>query len=128
MKKSLAILILLFLTVSANAAQDFYIKKGMTGPYYYFQITDNAGAVNLTGATVTFSMLDSSGATTTAKVNAAACVVTSAALGYAEYHWTATDTDTAGVYIVEIGVVLNGLSYIIPARDRAVVVVRDNYN
>jgi hypothetical protein len=61
-------------------------------------ITDDAGvAVNLTGKTVKFKMR-AVGATT-AKVDAAAVVV-SAAAGTVRYDWTALDVDTAGWYLV----------------------------
>jgi hypothetical protein len=78
---------------------DFYVRKGNRLPEIQVTLTDSAGAaVNLTGLTVKFHMraLNS----TTAKVNAAATLVTPAS-GIVKYTWVTADTDTAGSYWAE---------------------------
>lgn len=55
----------------------------------------NGSVINLTGHTVAFLMVSTSG---TVKVNYAAATVDSAAAGTVSYSWAAADVDTAGTY------------------------------
>lgn len=72
----------------------FYIKQDDTSPELQATLKDADGtAIDLTGATVRFHMRQSG--STTAKVDAAATVVT-AASGIVKYTWSAADTDTEG--------------------------------
>jgi hypothetical protein len=76
-----------------------FIKRGDLLPELTAQFTDSAGALNITGATVKFIMVNRwSGGTP--KINTAAIVVT-ASTGNVKYTWAGTDTDTAGEYVGE---------------------------
>ena len=82
-------------------------KRNDTRPYFKVKIIDESGNnVDLTGATVTFTMRNRSDATV--KVNAASCTVTSATAGEVEYRWAATDLDTAGIYDGEFCITFSG--------------------
>lgn len=73
-----------------------YMKRNDRRPFLEMELLSATGvAVNLTGATITFTMRLPGGAV---KVNAAACVVTNAAAGLAEYRWATGDTDTVNTY------------------------------
>ena len=85
----------------------FYIKQNDTRPAIAANLTDaNAAAVNLTGATVKFSMrVDPAG---TVKVNAATATIDDAEAGQVSYNWTASDTNTADDYEAEFQVTFAG--------------------
>lgn len=86
---------------------DFTIKRGDTFPVLSQTIRDATGsAVDLTGATVTFTMRATSAIAPT--VNATATVVAPATAGQVTYTWTATDSATPGTYMAEFHVVLSG--------------------
>jgi hypothetical protein len=82
---------------------DFYLKKGDTLSAIEITCKDaNGVAVNLTGATVKFSMkLTSTGAV---KVSLASATIVSATGGIVSYSWAAADVDTAGEYSGEFQV------------------------
>lgn len=65
----------------------------------------NGVVVNLTGATVVFSMMDSTG---TVHVSLAAVTITTAAAGLVTYSWVAGDVDTAGTFRGEFKVTYSG--------------------
>jgi hypothetical protein len=75
---------------------DFQLPKGALLPLLTATLSDDNGAINLTGATVKFQMrLPGS---STLKVDAAAAV-TNAAAGQVTYTWVTADTDTIGLYV-----------------------------
>lgn len=126
MKKLFAALIMVLLIAgSATAVNDFYLRNGDTGPYYYAQITDKDGAVDLSGATVTFSMRSLTG---TAKVTDQSVTISDAANGYIEYHWQAADTDWSTTFLAEFSVTLGGLEYTFPSKGSARVIITDNFS
>ena len=78
---------------------DFYIKQNDTSPAIAATLQDDAGnAIDLTGASVNFHMIEQDSATV--KVDAAATIV-SEANGQVKYNWIAADTDTVGVFNAE---------------------------
>jgi len=125
MKKALLALALLLFPLSAHAlVDDLYLVKGDTLPYYWITVRGTAGPVNLTGATVTMTMVDSAGVT---KVSDAAVTVTAPLKGEAEYRWQATDTDTAGTFYVRFKVVTGGRTFSLPSSFSAKVIIRPAY-
>ncbi len=89
-------------------------------------LKDSFGApVNLTGATVKFSMrVKPAGAV---KINAANATVVAAGTGRVKYIFTASDTDTADEYEAEIGVVYSsGTVETFPNRGYIPVIVQDD--
>lgn len=83
-------------------AESFYIKQGDTAPALRATLKDPDGtAVDLTGATVKFSMRTASG---TVLVNKQSVTLVTANAGIVEYAWQAGDTDTAGTHLGEFEV------------------------
>lgn len=81
------------------ASADYFVKQGNTSPAFTATVTDiNGNVVNLTGGSVKFVMRAMTAVGTT--VNATATIVSGAA-GTVSYTPTATDTATAGTYMVE---------------------------
>jgi hypothetical protein len=81
----------------------FYIKQNDTAADIERDFKDAFGApVNVTGATIRFSMrVKPSG---TVKVNVGAATIVDAALGRVKYNFTSSDTDTADTYEAEFQV------------------------
>ncbi|CAB4176084.1 Domain of unknown function DUF2479 [uncultured Caudovirales phage] len=77
----------------------WYVKRNDTYGNVTEQLLDeNLAPVNITGASVKFSMRTRTGSV--AKVSSAATIVT-AATGIVKYQWVTGDTDTAGDYRAE---------------------------
>lgn len=88
---------------------DFSIKVGDLRPTLQAVLKLSDGTiVDLTGATVTFSMRVK-GSTGTPKVNKQAAVILAEDEGLVEYRWQGTDTDTAGSFRGEFEVILPGI-------------------
>lgn len=74
----------------------FSIKQFDTRPILRRQLLDSEDvAVNLTGATVRFTMVSKAGVKL---IDDAVCTVTDAANGWIEYAWVTGDTNTAGYH------------------------------
>lgn len=80
-------------------ASVFWMKQGDTGNPIRAILRDGDGAINLTNATVRFTMraLGSS----SLKVNRQTATTVSASAGSVRYNWAAADIDTPGVYECE---------------------------
>ena len=75
----------------------FYIKQNDTLPVLRATLKDaNGNVVNLTGATVIFSMRVRPAGTV--KVNGTSATINNAVLGDVQYLWTAANTNTADRY------------------------------
>ena len=73
----------------------FYIKQNDTRPELdIFLRDDKDRSINITGATVKFSMRNAS--TNVVKISLAAVTPVSSTAGRVKYSFTASDTDTAG--------------------------------
>jgi len=100
------------------------LKRGDRLPSALVPLTNNDGsAVNLTGATVTFSMR--SGPAATPKVNAGTVnIVGDPALGMVRYDWAAGDTDTVGTYLATFLVTAGGETQSYPGAGFLLVVIQ----
>jgi hypothetical protein len=77
--------------------ETFYIKQNDTASFLTRDLKDAFGSpVNVTGATVVFSMREKPAGTV--KVDAQAAVVVAAGTGRVRYEWTAANTNTANEY------------------------------
>jgi len=98
------------------------IKKGDTLPVLSAIFKDsNGNIVDLTGATVTFTMSRNG----TVKINAASCTIESEAGGEVSYVWVSGDTDTAGTYDGEFEVTNANGVFTIPTKDYIKVDIKD---
>ena len=85
---------------------DLIIRQGDTTPLLQQTILDASGnAMNLTGATVTFTLR---ALTSNQPVVNATAQILNAATGLVQYAWTASDTATPGLYMGEFHVTLSG--------------------
>ena len=85
--------------------ETFYIKRGDTSPSLQFALAP--ASVDLTGATVRFSMRDRSIGVVTVN-RADAVIVTATGSPMVRYDWTSSDTDKEGYYIAEFEVTYPG--------------------
>jgi hypothetical protein len=85
----------------------FYIKQNDTRPAITAILTDaNDAAVNLTGATIAFSMREEPAGTV--KLSAVSANVTDSEAGQVSYNWASGNTDTATDYEAEFQVTFAG--------------------
>ena len=85
----------------------FYIKQNDTRPELdIFLRDDKDRSINVTGATVKFSMRNAS--TNVVKISLAAVTTVSSTAGRVKYSFTASDTDTAGNFDGEFQVTFVG--------------------
>jgi hypothetical protein len=91
---------------------DYFIARGDRLPTIRATLTNADGTpVNLTGATVTFTMKD---VLDVPKVNAAACSPVDAVNGVVEYALQAADVNTPGDYFGRFTASFGGLSTTVP--------------
>lgn len=92
------------------------VKEGNLTPDVQITVYDADGAVvDLTSATVLFTMVSASGLATATTITDGAVVLTDAANGVVTYIWQATDTDIPGKYLGEFHVTPNtGDPYNVP--------------
>jgi len=105
-------------------SDQFIIKQNDTLPTLTAVLKDSTGTVvDLTNCSVTFKM----GSEIATKTNSAA-LITSATGGGVKYQWTASDTDTAGIYLGEFEVVKpDGLKETFPNSEPFRVVIRQDF-
>lgn len=104
-------------------ARPFEIKQGSTSPALLYYL-EPAADIDLTGATVTFSLQVQDGAVVISE--AAVTVVDETGTPSVRYDWVAGDTDTAGFYYAEFNVhYQNGLEEKFPTRGYLPVVIYD---
>ena len=106
---------------------DFKIKQNDTSPDLEGILRDGFGSpINITGATIVLNTRLQPGGTV--KVNGGSmAVVGSAVNGRVRYVWTASDTDTAGIYEAEIQITFSdGTIRTIPAKGYFIVDVTDD--
>lgn len=87
------------------ASADIELKRNDTRPYLDSVLTDANGAVDVTGATIKFYMIDESDDSevvnqTTTDVPALVSIENSTA-GSVRYKWQAADTSTGGNFLAE---------------------------
>lgn len=88
------------------------LSKGATLPKLEVRLLDGAKAVDITGATVTFSMDDEAGV---AKVtDQVGSIVTPPTNGKFDYAWAAADVDTEGRFFGQFKLVIGGVQHLVP--------------
>lgn len=93
---------------------DFTLAKNARLPDLEVQLLDGSTAEDLTGATVTFSMVTETG---TVKVSAAAAVLTDGPTGKVKYLWAAADVDTEGTFFGQFVITVSSKDYRVPNND-----------
>ena len=106
--------------------ETFYIKQNDTASFLTRDLKDAFGApVNVTGATVVFSMRVKPAGT--GKVDAQTAVVVAAGTGRVRYEWTAANTNTADEYEGEFQVTYaNGKIQSFPNDGHIPIVITDD--
>lgn len=87
------------------------IDKGATLPAVEIQVLDGNDPVDLTAATVTFSMQDADGVP---KISGAAANLDDAATGKVSYDWAGADVDTDGNFSGQFSIVVAAGTFKIP--------------
>ena len=92
------------------------MKQGNIFPFEYVLEYDEETPINLTGATVTMTMILDDAEIPT--VDKGACVVITPLEGKIHYEWTAGETDVVGMYRIEFVVTFADLSTLsVPSND-----------
>ena len=108
------------------ASPKFNIKQNDTAPSLVAVLRDTRGRPRiLTGATVVLHMRLQSDSTV--KITSGSCTLTDASLGIVTYPFTASNTDTAGVYLAEIQVTYADATVeTFPNNDYIIVTITDD--
>jgi hypothetical protein len=103
--------------------REFTVCKAERLPDLPVRLLDGHDVVDLTGATVTFTMRSEAGGGP--KVNAAAGTLVSGPGGTVGYAWAALDVDTPGRYYGQFAITVGGKAYLVPnnSSQRLVVTV-----
>ena len=84
------------------AYADIELKRNDTWPFLDSTLSDDNGALDLTGCTIKFFMVDSEGNTVINQTSTGAYVtLPSATAGQVRYYWQAADTSTSGNFKAE---------------------------
>lgn len=104
------------------------IKKNDLQPYYYIQVKDSAGAVvDITDATIYFSMKTIDGVLKINRTQVTPAWITDPTNGKFEYRWSSGDTDTVGTYYIEAEINPQaGGKFTLPTDNSAVVEIIDD--
>ena len=100
-----------FLDPRSLITKDLEIAETATLPKVTVQVFDGDNVVNLTGATVTFTLRDTAG---TAVVLDAAATLLDAANGIVEYQLATADVDTTGFFFAQFKITISGNFYLVP--------------
>ena len=100
-----------FLDPRSFITKDLEIAKTATLPKVTVQVFDGDDVVDLTGATVTFTLRDSAGV---AKVSDAAATLLDATNGIVEYQLKTADVDTQGFFFAQFKITISGDFYLVP--------------
>lgn len=113
MKKWMLLALLLMPAQAAAIVDDINIVEGDTLPYIWVKARGNAGVINLTGSTVTVTIVDANGTTV---VRDAAAFITAPTAGELEYRWPTPNTLVAGTYYIRFRITApSGRIYTLPA-------------
>jgi len=108
----------------------FYIGRNDTLPSLTHTMTDSDGdSIDVSDATVTFTMVDSEDITTQYVLEQACTVLSGQSTGLVQYEWSAADTATAGIYLGQFEAIFNsGGKQTAPLTDSLVIVVMEDYD
>jgi len=99
----------------------FTLAVGQRLPALRVQLLSERGQpIDITGATVTFSMKDRSGAYA---VQAGGASVENANEGIVSYAWTVAAVDMAGVYFGQFTITIGGVAYLVPNNETQKLIV-----
>ena len=110
------------------AYADIELKRNDRRPYLDDTLSDADGAVNLSGCTVKFFMVDSDGNTVVNQTSTGSYVtLPSATAGQVRYAWQAADTSTSGNFKAEWQVTWgDGSQATFPNNGHITVIVQDD--
>lgn len=95
-------------------ARHFRLSKGARLPALLVQLLDGDTPVDLSTATVTFSMVDDAGVL---KVNAVAGTLVDGPNGKVSYAWAAADVDTVKDFWGQFKITVGGKDYLVPDNE-----------